>query len=93
MAPRGVDQGIGTSQCGDAVGRGAPGGSNAAVQNHRDLGVGEARQIVVGHRLALLGRQRPDRGVQVKIVGIGALSCGGVGGIRNRDRPVGWPRE
>jgi hypothetical protein len=87
MFPCCVDKWIGASEGGDPVGGSAPGGGHGAVEDQRDLRVGESGQIVVGHGLALFGWQRAHRGVQVEIVGIGPLWCGGIGWIGNRDGP------
>ncbi|BAX92931.1 hypothetical protein MSG_02787 [Mycobacterium shigaense] len=48
------------------------------MEDVSDLGVGQAREIVVGDGLALFGRQRADGGVQIKIAMIDALPAGRV---------------
>jgi hypothetical protein len=81
----GVGKRIGASQFGDAIGGGSSGGGNAAVEKDGDLGVGQTRQVVVGHGLALFGWQCSQGRVQVEIMCVGSLVGGGVGRVGNRE--------
>src|SRR6202789_2792197 len=59
---------IGAPQGGDAVGGRAARGGGAAVEKRGDLGVGQPGQVVVGHRLTLLGGQGGNRFGELKVV-------------------------
>ncbi len=59
---------IAAPQGGDAVGGRAAGGGGAAVEKRGDLGVGQPGQVVIGHRLTLLGGQGGNRFGELEVV-------------------------
>src|ERR1700722_1735968 len=87
VTPCNVVEGIGASQAGYAIGGGPAGRGNRAVGDRGGPGVRQARQVVVGHGLALLGWQRPNGRVQVEVVPIGSFPGRGGGGIGGEDGP------
>ena len=78
------------AQVGDAVGRAAAGRRLAAVEHRRHLGVGQVGEVVVDHGLALLRRQRVQRGAQRS--GVGRRGSGSVVGTSGRS-PAGGARR
>jgi len=81
--------GVAVPQLGDAVGCGPAGGLGAAADDRGDLLVGEAGQVVVGDRFALLARQGGQGVSQVQVGRAGLVRGRVLGQVGERDGAAG----